>query len=294
MGRGQEMREALKRGETITAPGAYDAITGRIAQYLGFKYTYMGGYQTGARFALPEALVTMTEFCQVASEILSGARGELSVIMDLGIGFGEPTHMARTIRHLDAIGVAAVHIEDEVGPRRTSLQKPEHTSAIVPIEQYLDRLRYAMQIRKDGDLFIIARTNAYKSTAGGTREMAVERLEAALELGADAVYIDQAKAREDLEYFRKAFPDIPMMALASAQSFTVNEFKELGYNIIVYPGTTIVAAVDAIYRAYKGVKETGKLDFPAETDQEMRLFLRHELCRFPEYWEIEEKTTLQY
>ena len=298
----QTMRDSLKKGETVVAPAAYDAFTGRIAQYLGFKYVYMGGYQTGVHFALPEALTTMTEFCQAAREIMSGTRGEVAIIADAGIGFGEPSHLVRTIWEFQMAGVTAVHIEDEVGPRRTSLQKPAHTSAIVPLDQYLDRLKYSLDARGDGDMFIIARTNAYKSTEGGTREAAVERLHAAIELEVDAVYVDGAgkgmppeEAKEELLYFRNAIPShIPFMVLGFANSLSVQEFEETGHNIIVYPGGTVLAVFDGVYRFYKGVKDHGRPDFPLDREQEMTLKMRHEVCRFPEWWAIEDESTLRY
>lgn len=301
MGLGQMLRDTLKRGETIVAPAAYDAITGRVAQYLGFKAIYQGGFQTGASYCLPEALTTMTEFVQTAWAINSGTRGELAIIVDAGICFGEPSHLVRTIREFEAAGVAGVHIEDEVGPRRTSLQKPAHTSAVVPINQFVDRLKYAIDTRKDGDMFIIARTNGYKSTEGGTREGAVERLLAAIEVGVDAVYVDGAgrrlppkEAKEEYLYFRKAIPaHIPIMALGGAGGLSVQEFEQVGHKIIVYPGTTIVSAIEAVYRAYKGLKEKGRPTL-TEVEENFVITLRHELCRFPEYWAIEDATTLTY
>ena len=232
MNQAQMMRDALKRGETIVAPSAYDGLTGRIAQYLGFNHVYMGSSQAAMRFALPEAMATMTELCQVARDINTGTRGKAAIIADGGNGFGEPTHLVRTIWEFQAAGIAGVHIEDEVSPRRTSLQKPAHTSPVVPLDRYLDSLKYALEARGDGDMFIIARTNAYKSAEGGTREAAVERLLPAIDLGVDAVYIDGVargvppeEAKEECAYFRKAIPShVPFMILAGAGTLSVPEF----------------------------------------------------------------------
>ena len=170
------------------------------------------------------------------------------------------------------------------------------------MDQYLDRLKYALEARGGGDMFIIARTNAYKSTEGVTREAAVERLQVALELGVDAVYVDGAgenlppdEAKEELLYFRKAIPNhIPFMILGFANSLSVQEFEEVGHNIIVYPGGTVLAVFDGDYRYYKGVKDRGRPDFSPKREQEMTLKLRHEVCRFPEWWAIEDASTLKY
>ena len=302
MGQGQKIRDALKRGETIIAPSAYDGLTGRIVQYLGFDYIYLGGSQAAVRFALPEALATMTELCQVSREINIGTRDELAIIADGGTGFGEPSHLVRTIWEFQAAGIAAVHIEDEVNPRQTSMQKPAHTSPVVPLNQYLDRLKYAMEARKDGDMFIIARTNAYKSTEGGTREAAVERLLPAIELGVDAVYVDGTargvppeEAKDECVYFRNAFPaHVPLMVLAGAGSLSVPEFEQLGHKMICYWSGSVLSAFDGVYSYYKGLKDTGRPGYDPERELEMLPKLRHEVCRFPEWWAIEDATTLEY
>jgi 2-methylisocitrate lyase-like PEP mutase family enzyme len=302
------MREALKQGKTIIAPSAYDGLTGRIAQYLGFKYVYLGGSQGAMRLALPEALMTMTEFCQIARDINTGTRGLVGIIADGGTGFGEIPQLVRTIQEFQAAGIAAVHIEDEIPLRRTALQKPAHVSPIVPLNQYLDRLKYALEARDSGDMFIIARTNAYKSAQGGTRDAAIERLLQAIELGVDAVYIDGVarggtlgvpmdieEAKEECAFFRKAIPEhIPLKVLASPSTLSIPELEQLGFRIICYWNGAVLAAFTGVYQFYRGVMEKGRPDYPIEIEREMLVKLRHEVCRFPEWWDIEEATTERY
>jgi 2-methylisocitrate lyase-like PEP mutase family enzyme len=135
----QTLRERLRQGETIVAPGAYDPISARVVQFLGFPAVYTGGYITGAHTTITEPLLTLTEQVEVAHKVVRAVN--LPVLADAGAGYGDPLHVMRCVREFEAAGIAGIHIEDQVYPKRASYHKGlEH---IIALEEFQERLTYA-------------------------------------------------------------------------------------------------------------------------------------------------------
>ena len=178
----QRLHEMLRRGETITAPGAYDPLSARVVQSLGFQAIYTGGYMTGAHTAITEPLLTLTEQVDVATKVVQTT--DLPVITDAGTGYGDPLHVMRCVREFEEAGLAAIHLEDQVYPKRASYHRGlEH---IVPMEEFAERMRYALRARRDPDFLIIGRTDAF-SAVEGSREELVRRGLMLRDLGVDAI-----------------------------------------------------------------------------------------------------------
>ena len=280
-----ELRARLSRGETIVAPGAYDPISARVVQSLGFPAIYTGGYMTGAHLAVTEPLMTMTEQLEVAKRVADAV--ELPVIVDGDAGYGDPLHAMRTVKVFEDAGLSGIHIEDQVYPKRASYHKGlEH---IVPMEEFIEKMRYALQARRDDDFIIIARTDAF-SAVGGSMEEAVRRGRALKELGVDAVMPRGVRMKDDLAHFREAVPDIPLLVIAGADDISVREYEELGYQIIIYATTPVITTVDALFSVYQTLKETGLTGVSAEEVAEMRKRVE-ELISLPKYYRIEAETT---
>jgi methylisocitrate lyase len=281
----QTLRELLQRGATIAAPGAYDPISARVVQSLGFPAIYTGGYMTGAHTAITEPLLTLTEQVEVARKVVCAVN--LPVLADAGAGYGDPLHVMRCVQEFETAGIAGIHIEDQVYPKRASYHKGlEH---IIPLEEFSERLTYAMRARQDPDFLIIGRTDAF-SAVEGSREELVRRGLALRDLGVDAVMPRGVRQPADLAFFRQAVPDVPLMVIAGADDISVQEYANLGYQIIIYATTPIVVAVQALLEAYQHLKETGLLNLSAQRVAEIRTRVEA-LIDLPEHYQIEAETT---
>src|SRR5262245_4268601 len=111
-----KLRIALEKGETVMAPGIYDAATARLMRYLGFKSLYVPGSQTGTVLGTTEPLTTLTHMAEVGRTVERAVRGTMPVILDAGAGYGEPVHVMQTVRTLELAGLSAIHIEDQFYP----------------------------------------------------------------------------------------------------------------------------------------------------------------------------------
>jgi methylisocitrate lyase len=279
------LRAKLQRGETIVAPGAYDPLSARVVQALGFAAVYTGGYMTGAHTSITEPLLTLTEQVEVAQKVARAV--DLPVIADAGAGYGDPLHVMRCVREFEAAGIAGIHIEDQVYPKRASYHKGlEH---IVPLQEFVERMRYALQARRDPDFLIVGRTDAF-SAVEGSREELVRRGMTLKDLGVDAVMPRGVRAREDLAFFRKEVPGVPLLVIAGADDISVQEYADLGYQIIIYATTPAVVAAHALLETYQHLKDTGLLNIDAQRVAELRRRVE-DLISLPEYYEVEAATT---
>jgi methylisocitrate lyase len=280
-----ELKAKLNRGETIVAPGAYDAISARIVEGLGFPAVYTGGYMSGAHLAVTEPLMTMTEQVEVARRVAGAV--DLPVLCDGGAGYGDPVHTMRAVRTFEDAGLAGMHIEDQVYPKRASYHKGlEH---ITPLDEFLEKMRYALQARRDKDFLIIGRTDAF-SAVEGSREETVRRCLALKDLGVDVVMPRGVVKREDLSYFRKEVPDIPLLVIAGTEDISVKDYEELGYKVIIYATTPIIASAIAVSDVYRNLRETGYIGMSPEEVAERRRRVE-EIISLPEYYQVEAETT---
>ena len=285
-----ELRQMLERGETVLAPAVWDAITARLMRHLGYKCLYVPGSGTGVVMGESEPMTTLTQTAMVAERVSEGVGDELPVIVDIMCGYGNAIHTQLTVRTLEDAGVTAIHCEDQLYPGRAHYFRGiEH---VVSLEEYQQRIEYAVKARKTKDFLIIARNDVYHAIEKGTREDAVKRAHAALEVGADAIFITGAQGVDDMEYFRREVKDVPMTVVGGAgpSGLSVDEYKSLGYQIILYI-VTVHASLRAIRDTYLKVKETGYLpEVPQEQADEMRS-VTNTLLGFEEKWAVEAATT---
>lgn len=281
------LKDMLRNGQTIVAPGAYDPITAKVVQALGFPAVYIGGYMTGAHLAITEPLMTMTEQVEAARRVVNAVN--LPVVTDAGAGYGDPLHTMRCVRVFEEARLSGIHIEDQVYPKRASYHMGlEH---IIPLEDFLQRMTYALRARTDPDFLIIGRTDAFTAVEG-SREEGVRRGQALKELGVDLVFYRGVRKKEDLAYFRKAVPDVPLFIIAGTENISVEEYKDLGYQFIIYPITPIVATVSALMETYTSLRDTGVPSIDGNILAEKRKLVE-ELIGLPEYYQVEAETTEQ-
>src|SRR2546425_1918614 len=279
------LRERIQQGETIVAPGAYDPLSAGVVQVLGFTAVYTGGYMTGAHTSIPEPLLTLTEQVEVAQKVARAV--DRPGLTDAGAGYGDPLHVMRCVREFEIAGVAGIHIEDQVYPKRASYHKGlEH---IVPMQEFVERMTYALQARRDPDFLIIGRTDAF-SAVEGSREELVRRGHMLKELGVDAVMPRGVRTRDDLAFFRQQVPDIPLVVITGADDIAVQEYGALGYQLLIYATTPVLVTTTALTQTYQHLKDTGLLNINAQQVAELRRRVE-ELISLPEYYEVEAATT---
>jgi 2-methylisocitrate lyase-like PEP mutase family enzyme len=240
---------------------------------------------TGAHTSITEPLLTLTEQVEVAQKVARAV--DLPVLTDAGAGYGDPLHVMRCVREFEAAGLAGIHIEDQVYPKRASYHKGlEH---IVPLQEFVERMSYALQARRDPDFLIIGRTDAF-SAVEGSRDELVRRGSTLKDLGVDAVMPRGVRAREDLAFFRKEVPGVPLLVIAGADDISTQEYADLGYQIIIYATTPAIVAANALMETYQHLKDTGLLNINAQQVAELRRRVE-ELISLPEYYEVEAATT---
>ncbi len=187
----QWFAQALASGEMITAPGVYDGIMARLVAQAGFRAAYMTGAGTAISYGLPDyGLLTMTEMVGNAARIAAAA--DIAVIADADTGFGNELNVTRAVREYERAGVAAIHIEDQGFPKKCGHLDDK---VIVPLEDYIAKIRAAVAARADPDFKIIARTDA-RAPIGF--EEAIRRANAAIEVGADIAFVEAPQTLDEL------------------------------------------------------------------------------------------------
>lgn len=288
-----KMRQTLAKGGMVVAPGAYNVPTARLVQDLGFEYLYVGGSQTGTALGWTEPMLTTTHMVEMGRTVARACREELPVILDAGAGFGEPVHVMDAVEQLELAGVTAIHIEDQFFPKRVSYHRGlEH---VVPVDVYQQRLEYALKARKTKDFLIIARNDGFHAAPapylpnGGGREEAVKRAHAAMELGVDIIMVIGVREREDFQYFRKEITDIPLLALSGPGGLGVQDFKDLGHQIVIYPSVAVQTVVGAVYDFYSQLLDSDRVPVITSDPREM-MALSHRLTRLEEKQAVEKAT----
>lgn len=256
-GKAEIIRSYLREGKTLVMPGVYDALSAKLATRAGFEVIFISGYSVAAT-ALGEpdfGLLTQTEVVGTARGVCRAT--PLPVIVDADTGYGNAVNVVRTVRELVAAGAAGMFLEDQVWPKRCGHMRGKR---VIPLEEQLQKLRAAIDARADGDLFIVARTDA--RAALGLEE-AIRRGRAFRECGADAVFIEAPRTVEELDAVARAVPG-PLVANMVEGGVTPllapERLSELGYRLIVWPLTGLFASARALADAYGVLRTSGRSD----------------------------------
>ena len=246
------LRTLVEKKQGLVVPGAYDGISARLVQQAGFPVVYMTGYGTAAsRLGLPDlGFAGLAEMADHARNI--AAVVDIPLIADADTGYGNALNVRRTVQTYEAAGVAALHIEDQITPKRCG-----HLSGhqVIPRAEFAGKIRAAVEARRDPDLLIIARTDGI--SAVGFDE-ALRRGEAAAEAGADVLFIEAPRDEAQVERVARAF-DTPLLYNYApggrSPLLPFRQLRELGYAIILLPVDTLLVGVQAI-RAFLGEVKT--------------------------------------
>ncbi|MFQ5423010.1 MAG: methylisocitrate lyase [Phycisphaerae bacterium] len=235
-------------------PGAFNALTARAIEKAGFEAVYVSGAGlSNAVFGLPDVgLTTMSEAVEHARRICSAVT--VPVIVDGDTGFGEAINAARTVTELERAGVAAVHFEDQVLPKKCGHLDGK---SLISTQAMAEKLRAACAARSDPDFMIIARTDARGVTSF---DDAVERAACYLDAGADAIFPEAMTCAEELAAFAKKV-HAPLLAnmteFGKTPLFTLEELTRMGYRMVIYPQTALRTAFGAIGAMLADLKRDG-------------------------------------
>ncbi|HET7629391.1 MAG TPA: isocitrate lyase/PEP mutase family protein [Bacillales bacterium] len=281
-----KLRQLIQEPGIIVSPVAYDPLSARIAEQIGFRCISLGGYAMGSHLAVSEPLMGLKDVTDLCRNITSAV--DIPLVVDAGAGFGEPAHIVRTVRDFERAGVAGIHIEDQFYPKRVHYHKGvEHT---VSAEEFLMKIEYAVQSRTDPDFVIIARTDTMRTESF---EEGVRRSNDALAAGADMVMVFPNN-REEAKWAPKLIHG-PVVYVNSSGNranrplFTVQQLDEMGYKMDYDAISAINVASQAVYKLFKTLYETGDTGL----DQEEMIRVRKQIedtIGLDEYYTIEERT----
>jgi 2-methylisocitrate lyase-like PEP mutase family enzyme len=251
---GARLRDLLAGEALVVAPGAYDCLTARIVEQAGFPAVYMTGAGTAASLGYPDyGLVTMSEMAANAARIAAAVAAP--VIADADTGFGNELNVVRTVREYAAAGVAALHIEDQVFPKRCGhLDRKQ----VIGADEFLSKVRAAAENRPDPDLVLIARTDA-RAVLGF--EEAVERANRALEAGADVAFLEAPQTAQELAEVPRRVEGpclLNVVAAGKTPDVSLAQAAQLGYRLAILPVLLLAAVMAAGDAALAGLGATGR------------------------------------
>lgn len=280
--RRRAFRSALGGGKPVMVPLCLDPLTARLCEQLGFPAGYLSGGALGFQLAVSEALLTVNELAGAIGAI--SRRSGLPMIVDGGCGFGDPVHAARMMWEFEAAGAVAVELEDQVVPKRVSHHRGiEH---LIPLDQMVAKIRFAVAARTDPDFLLMARTGAVRNESFGA---AIDRCKAFFDAGADIAMLFP-HSEEEWETAAGLLPG-PVAVMAALDSRPPADWASLGYALVIDPFTGQVAAFDAVREVYR--RQAGA-EHHAGTDLSGRFKIYKDLpvvAGLEELYDIERATT---
>ena len=251
------LAEMFRSGRMIVAPGAIDGITGRAIERAGFQAAYMTGAGTSATLGYPDyGLLTATEMIANATRIVNAV--SIPLISDADTGYGNELNVFRTVQDFERAGVAAIHIEDQVFPKRCGhLDNKEVTSR----EDWIAKIRAAAAARRSRDFTIIARTDS-RAVLGF--DEAIERANLAIASGADVAFVEAPQSLEEVAAVPKRVKGRCLLNVVrggKTPEVPLVEAEAMGYAIAILPGLLLGAVIAACDEALDAVKATGR--YPA-------------------------------
>ncbi|NTX30461.1 methylisocitrate lyase [Burkholderia pyrrocinia] len=278
---GAKFRAAVAAEQPLQVVGAITAYAAKMAQAVGFKAVYLSGGGVAANsLGIPDLGISTMEDVLIDANRITNAT-DLPLLVDIDTGWGGAFNIARTVRSFIKAGVAAVHLEDQVGQKRCGHRPGKE---VVPAEEMVDRIKAAVDARTDDQFVIMARTDA--AAAEGI-DAAIERAVAYVEAGADMIFPEAMKTLDDYRRF-KAAVKVPILAnlteFGSTPLFTLDELREANVDIALYCCGAYRAMNKAALNFYETLRRDGTQKAAVPTMQ-----TRAELYDFLGYHEYERK-----
>ena len=252
----RRLRAQLSSGAMLVMPGALNPLSAKLIEEKGFAGVYVSGAVLAADLGLPDiGLTTLADVTTRSGQIARVT--DLPVLVDADTGFGGPTNVARTVQSLEDAGVAGLHIEDQVNPKRCGHLDGKQ---VVDVATAVQRIRAAVTARRDADLLIMARTDS-RSVDG--LSAAIDRAKALVDAGADAIFPEALLDLGEFEAVRSAI-DVPMLAnmteFGKSALYTTTQLADVGVNIVIFPVSLLRLAMGVASVSLDMINEQGSLD----------------------------------
>jgi 2-methylisocitrate lyase-like PEP mutase family enzyme len=250
----QTLKKLLQRDKMLVAPGCFDGLSARLVEEAGFEAAYLSGGAVARSMGIPDiGLVTMSEAIERAAQVVSAIK--IPIIADADTGYGNAINLVRTVREFERIGVAAIHIEDQVTPKRCGHLDGKEVVSLAEVEQ---KIAAALATRTDPDFCIIARTDA---RAVNGMDDAINRAKAFAKLGVDAIFVEAPQSEEELAEIPRRLPGIPLLVNVFKGGKTpmlpMERLEKMGYRIAIYPSETQRAGIHAMRHTLATLKREG-------------------------------------
>jgi 2-methylisocitrate lyase-like PEP mutase family enzyme len=250
----QVLKRLLGRDELLVAPGCFDGLSARLVEEAGFDAAYLSGGAVARSMGIPDiGLVTMSETIERAAQVVATVK--LPIIADADTGYGNAVNLVRTVREFERIGVAAIHIEDQITPKRCGHLDGKEVISLGEMEK---KLEAALAARTDSDFCIIARTDA-RGVHGF--DDAIARARSFAKLGVDAIFVEAPQSEQELAEIPRRIPDVPLLVNVFKGGKTpmlpIKLLQQMGYRIAIYPSETQRAAIHAMRMTLATLKRDG-------------------------------------
>jgi 2-methylisocitrate lyase-like PEP mutase family enzyme len=250
----QTLKKLLQRDKLLVAPGCFDGLSARLVEEAGFEAAYLSGGAVARSMGIPDiGLVTMSESIERAVQVVSVIK--IPIIADADTGYGNAVNLVRTVREFERAGVAAIHIEDQITPKRCGHLDGKE---VIPLAEMEMKLEAALKARTDPDFCIIARTDA-RGVNGF--DDAIQRARTFAKLGVDAIFVEAPQSEEELAEIPRRIPDVPLLVNVFKGGKTpmlpMQRLEQMGYRIAIYPSETQRAAIHAMRTALATLKREG-------------------------------------
>lgn len=279
-------QQAGARGPVLL-PGCYDALGARLIERAGFDAVYMTGFGTAAALlGRPDiGLLGLAEMADNARRIAAAV--SIPVLSDADTGYGNAINVVHTVQTFERAGVSAIHLEDQVNPKRCGHMEGKE---VVPVAEFAAKVRAAVDARTSDDFLIVARTDA-RAPLG--LDEARRRADAAIEAGADVLFIEALQTADEIQAVADEHRATPLLFNwvegGKSPSLTYDELAELGFALVIMPITTLLAATGAMVSTLARVKADGT---PAQAQDELPAFADFtDLIGLPEILDLQQRYT---
>ena len=261
MSQRNKFKTLLGKPGIIAAPGAYDCLTAKIIEKTGFPAVYMTGAGTSvAKYGYPDlALTTATEMVSSARDICSTV--DIPVIADADTGYGGVLNVQRTIRDYERSGVAAVHLEDQEFPKRCGHLDGKQ---VIGVSDMVSKIKAAVDARNDPDFTLIVRTDALAVTSW---DDTVDRCWQYIDAGADVLFVEALRSRNEAEAITKLFP-VPLLynlvETGKSPLYNISELEDIGFKIVIYPVSALLTVCNVVSNVMSELKQFGSTEHLVE------------------------------
>ena len=249
------LRAMIDRKTAVIVPGVANALGARLVEQAGFEATYItGAGVTNSHLGMPDlALLSPTELAETTARIADAC--DLPLLVDIDTGFGNAVNVHRTMKLMERAGASAVQIEDQVFPKKCGHFDGKQ---VVPLPEMLGKLKSALDSRVDENLLVIARTDAAAVTS---MDDALDRAQAFIDVGADIVFVEAPRSREDIE--RIAALEIPkvmnIVIGGKTPMLPMAELDEMGFSIVLYANALLQITISSMQELLDVLKDQGSL-----------------------------------